>query len=66
MTGPTRSVACHDTFERDRAVSIVVQPDRVQLVLPAGQLAALTGEQARRLCDAVQSADSADAAQPLR
>ena len=57
---PGWSVRCRDPFGRQRAVTVLAQPDRVVLVAPPGQAAVLSGPELaqlhRALAEAVEQA----------
>ncbi len=62
VSGPTGratqgwSVGCRDLFGRQRAVTVLAQPDRVVLVAPPGQAAVLSGPELARLHRALTEA----------
>lgn len=49
MTEPRWCVGCHDPFGRDRALTVLVQNDRIVLVPPPGASAVLSAQQTRSL-----------------
>jgi hypothetical protein len=49
VTEPRWSVSCNDPFGRDRAVTVLVEDERVVLVPPPGAAAVLSAQQARGL-----------------
>lgn len=49
MTEPRWSVRCNDPFGRDRALTVLVENERVALVPPPGAAAVLSAQQARGL-----------------
>ncbi|GAA2963044.1 MULTISPECIES: hypothetical protein [Actinokineospora] len=49
MTEPRWCVGCHDPFGRDRALTVLVEDDRVVLVPPPGASAVLSAQQTRSL-----------------
>ncbi|QUQ71021.1 hypothetical protein [Kutzneria sp. CA-103260] len=49
MSEPRWWVDCRDPFGRDRAMTVLVEPDRVVLVAPPGETAVLSPQQTRRL-----------------
>lgn len=53
---PGWSVRCRDPFGRQRAVTVLAQPDRVVLVAPPGQAAVLSGPELARLHHALAEA----------
>ena len=61
MTEPRWSVRCIDPFGRDRALTVLVENERVVLVPPPGAAAVLSAQQARGLGRALdQAADRTD------
>ncbi len=53
---PDWSIGCLDPFGRQRAVTVLAQPDRVVLVAPPGQAAVLSGPELARLHRALTEA----------
>ena len=49
MTEPRWSVRCNDPFGRDRALTVLVEDERIVLVPPPGAAAVLSAKQARGL-----------------
>lgn len=49
VTEPRWSVRCNDPFGRDRALTVLVENERVVLVPPPGAAAVLSAQQARGL-----------------
>lgn len=49
VTEPRWSVRCHDPFGRDRALTVLVEDERVVLVPPPGAAAVLSAQQAKGL-----------------
>lgn len=49
MTEPRWSVSCNDPFGRDRALTVLVEDERVVLVPPPGAAAVLSAQQTRGL-----------------
>ena len=49
VTEPRWSVSCNDPFGRDRALTVLVEDERVVLVPPPGAAAVLSAQQARGL-----------------
>ncbi|MCT2586316.1 hypothetical protein [Actinophytocola gossypii] len=49
MTEPRWSVRCNDPFGRDRALTVLVENERIVLVPPPGAAAVLSAKQARGL-----------------
>ena len=56
MSEPRWWVDCRDPFGRDRAMTVLVEPDRVLLVAPPGETAVLSPQQTRRLHHALDRA----------
>jgi hypothetical protein len=56
MSEPRWWVDCLDPFGRDRAMTVLVEPDRVLLVAPPGETAVLSPQQTRRLHHALDRA----------
>jgi hypothetical protein len=56
VTEPRWSIACHDAFGRDRALTIFVEADQILLVPPAGAAAVLSAKQVHRLCAVLDQA----------
>jgi hypothetical protein len=56
VTEPRWSVRCHDPFGRDRALTVLVQDERVVLVPPPGAAAVLSAQQATSLDRALDQA----------
>lgn len=49
VTEPRWSVRCNDPFGRDRALTVLVEDERIVLVPPPGAAAVLSAKQARGL-----------------
>lgn len=49
VTEPRWSIRCNDPFGRDRALTVLVEDERVVVVPPPGAAAVLSAQQARRL-----------------
>jgi hypothetical protein len=49
VTEPRWSVSCNDPFGRDRALTVLVEDERVVLVPPPGAAAVLSAQQTRGL-----------------
>ena len=56
MSEPRWWVDCLDPFGRDRAMTVLVEHDRVVLVAPPGETAVLSPQQTRRLHRALDRA----------
>jgi hypothetical protein len=56
MSEPRWWVDCLDPFGRDRAMTVLVEPDHVLLVAPPGETAVLSPQQTRRLHHALDRA----------
>ncbi|RSM59716.1 hypothetical protein DMH04_55410 [Kibdelosporangium aridum] len=57
MAEPRWDVQCHDPFGRDRALTVIVERGgKVVLVPPPGASAVLSGQQIRRLRQALDQA----------